>query len=86
VAKDKDIDEVVAAIPPGLAVTRTAYASPRARLASDWPEVAKTWPFATDIAAALADAPADVDVCVSGSLYLAAEALAHLGLAGQIPG
>jgi len=86
VAKDKEIAEILATIPPAVAVTRAGYASPRARLAGDWPTAAQRWPFAGDIAAALAGVPADVDVCVTGSLYLAAEALAHLGLAGRIPG
>ena len=85
VAKDKDIDEIVAAIPSGLEVTRTAYASPRARQASDWPQAAQGWTFAPDVAAALA-MPGAADVCVTGSLYLAAEALAHQGVAGRIPG
>ena len=86
VARDKDIAEILATIPAATAVTRTAYTSPRARQAADWPVDAQRWPFAADIAAALALAPAEVDVCVTGSLYLAAETLAHLGLAGRIPG
>lgn len=85
VAKDKDIDEILAVIPPSLATTRTAYASPRARQAADWPPSAQAWPFLPDIAQALAGSPV-VDVCVTGSLYLAAEALTHLGLAGAVPG
>ena len=85
VAKDKEIADILAAIPAGVTATRTGYASSRARLVGDWPEAAQAWPYAADIATALAAVPAG-DVCVTGSLYLAAETLAHLGLAGQLPG
>lgn len=86
VAKDKDLTEILAAIPAKLTVARVAYASPRARLIDDWPGSARDWPFHANVAAAFAAQPMDCDLCVSGSLYLAAAALTHLGAAGDLPG
>ncbi len=60
-------------------MTRCGYASPRARREPDWLPAQRAWPWHDGIAAALAAQPADADVCVTGSLYLAGEALALLG-------
>lgn len=83
-ARDKEIDEILAAIPAGTPVVRCAYASARARGAPDWPAAALAWPWRDDAATALAVLPGDA--CVTGSLYLAGEALGALGVAGAIPG
>jgi dihydrofolate synthase/folylpolyglutamate synthase len=83
-ARDKEIDEILAAIPAGTPVLRCGYASPRARGEADWPPAARTWPWLPDAATACAVEPGDL--CVTGSLYLAGEALAALGTAGAIPG
>lgn len=84
VARDKEIDEILASIPPGIPGRRCAYASPRARTAAEWPARALAWPWHADVAGALAASPGDV--CITGSLYLAGEALAALGCAGTVPG
>jgi dihydrofolate synthase/folylpolyglutamate synthase len=84
-AREKELDEILAAIPPGLAVTRCAYGSARARGRGDWDGRAQDWPWRESIAAVLAEAD-ERDLCVTGSLYLAGEALAALGLAGLTPG
>ena len=85
-ASDKEVDEILSVIPPGLPVTRCAYHSPRARGRDGWPAAAQPWRWCDHIADALAVQPAGVDVCITGSLYLAGEALDHLGLAGSLPG
>jgi folylpolyglutamate synthase/dihydropteroate synthase len=72
-ARDKEIDEMMAAIPAGVPVIRCGFASPRARGEADWPDAARRWPWHADVAAALAAAPGQV--LVAGSLYLAGEAL-----------
>jgi folylpolyglutamate synthase/dihydropteroate synthase len=72
-ARDKEIDEMMAAIPAGVPVIRCGFASPRARGEADWPDAARSWPWHADVAAALAAAPGQV--LVAGSLYLAGEAL-----------
>jgi dihydrofolate synthase/folylpolyglutamate synthase len=85
-AKDKEADEIRAVIPAGLAVERVGYRSPRARGPGDWPVAMLAWPWRERIGDALAAAPAEVDLCITGSFYLAGEALAELGLAGDLPG
>lgn len=85
-ASDKEIDEILPLIPPTLPVTRCAYRSPRARGRDAWPTAAQPWRWCDGIAGALAVQPPGVDVCITGSLYLAGEALEHLGLAGALPG
>jgi dihydrofolate synthase/folylpolyglutamate synthase len=84
-ASDKEVEEVLAAIPPEVIVRRCGYASPRARGAEAWPARALAWPWHADIGAALAAEP-DADLCISGSLYLAGEALRALGHGGRLPG
>ncbi|HYE07709.1 MAG TPA: hypothetical protein VEL07_19480 [Planctomycetota bacterium] len=86
VANDKEIDEILDAIPYDLACARVGYRSPRARGRDAWPQRALAWPWFDDIGAALAAQPAGADVCVTGSFYLAGEALGALGAAGQLPG
>ncbi len=84
-AGDKEIAEILAVIPPDLAVLRCGYHSTRARLESAWPAPARRWPWHDHVASALA-AGAGTDLCLTGSFYLAAEALDALGAAGSLPG
>jgi folylpolyglutamate synthase/dihydropteroate synthase len=85
-AKDKDIEAIIPLIPAGMTVTRCGYQSIRARQKNDWPIAAQKWPWCSAIEEALAAQPLDVDLCITGSFYLAGEALAILapshGLAG----
>ncbi len=76
VATDKEIDEIISILPRNIIIARCGYHSPRARTMTNWPSAAQAWPWFDDISTALAAHPADVDLCVTGSFYLAAEALA----------
>ncbi len=80
-AQDKDaeaiIPEIVQAAPE--AVHRCAYAWARSRGPHDWPVAAQDWPWHDSISAALAALPATGDVCITGSFYLAGEALLACG-------
>jgi dihydrofolate synthase/folylpolyglutamate synthase len=73
-ARDKEVEEVLAALPAGVTVHRCGYDSTRARGPQDWPGQAQAWPWYDRIAEALAAVPGDV--CVTGSFYLTGEALA----------
>lgn len=75
-ARDKEVDEMLAVLPPGLRVLRCGFDSPRARGVADWPPAARAWPWFDAVGAALA--AAEGDVCVAGSFYLAGEALRAL--------
>ncbi len=77
-ATDKEVDEIHAVIPPGTPVLRCGYASPRARNRSQWPDAALDWPWCERFADALPHLPPG-DVCVTGSFYLAGEALGLIG-------
>jgi dihydrofolate synthase/folylpolyglutamate synthase len=85
-ATDKEMDEILAVIPAGLPVGRVGYRSSRARGRADWPARALAWPWFDDVAAALAAQPPGTDLCITGSFYLAGEALRHGGAQGLIPG
>ena len=85
-ANDKEIDEIMSVIPPSLVVTRCGYHSLRARTVEQWPQSAQLWRWCDDIADALRIQPPDTDVCVTGSFYLAGEALTHVGRQGDMPG
>jgi dihydrofolate synthase / folylpolyglutamate synthase len=85
-ASDKELDEILPVIPSGVAVTRCGYDSPRARRAEQWPAAAQPWRWCDHIGEALAIQPPHADLCVTGSFYLAGEALTHLGHAGDLPG
>ncbi len=76
-ARDKEIDEILAAIPANIRAVRCGYAGPRSRRDDDWPEGARPWRWHADVAAALAALP-DGDLCITGSFYLAGEAVAAL--------
>lgn len=73
-AKDKELDEILAVIPADLPVLRCWYESPRARTAADWSGQATSWPWAERIATVLG--ASTTDLCISGSFYLAGETLA----------
>ncbi len=76
-ARDKEIDEILAAIPAGVRAVRCGYAGPRSRRDDDWPAGVRPWRWHDDIAAALRALP-QCDLCITGSFYLAGEALAVL--------
>ena len=78
VASDKEIDEIMSILPNNITITRCGYQSPRARQKVQWPAAAQVWPWHDDIRTAFAAQPADADLCITGSFYLAAEALASL--------
>lgn len=84
-ARDKEAEAVLAAIPAGVRIERCAYAHQRARNEADWPPAARGLPWHASVRDALAAAP-DGDLCITGSLYLAGEALSALGAAGPLPG
>jgi len=86
VASDKEIDEIAAVIPRTVVVSRCGYRSPRARRAGDWPAAMQAWPWHDDITTAVAAQLEACDLCVTGSFYLAGEALALTGAAGVLPG
>ncbi len=77
-AKDKEIDEIAAVLPAGVPVVRCGYAGLRARGRDDWPPVFAAVPWFPCIGEALARVPAG-DLCITGSFYLAGEALTHVG-------
>jgi dihydrofolate synthase/folylpolyglutamate synthase len=85
-AGDKEVDEIMQVIPPGLPVTRCGYDSLRARRVEQWPRAAQEWRWCDHIGEALAIQPPQADLCITGSFYLAGEALTHLGHAGELPG
>lgn len=72
-ARDKEVDEMIAVLPPGLRVVRCGFDSPRARDRDTWPAAARAWPWFDRISPALA--AVEGDACIAGSLYLAGEAL-----------
>ncbi len=84
VAQDKEIDEMLAAIPGRVPVVRCGYDSPRARGLQAWPKSLLQTPWFSDVSAAIAATTGDL--CISGSLYLAGEALRACDLAGLPPG
>jgi dihydrofolate synthase/folylpolyglutamate synthase len=75
-ARDKEVDEVLAALPNGISVVRCGYDSPRSRDEASWPPAARAWPWHADVREALARNPGPL--CITGSFYVAAEALAAL--------
>lgn len=85
-ASDKEIDEIDAALPEGVLVDRCGYDSPRARGRDAWPAALRLTPWHERIAQALAALPADNDLCITGSFYLAGEALTALGAADALIG
>jgi len=74
-ARDKIAEDILPLIPSDLTVRRVGYTSPRARDEATWPAPARQWPWSAHIADALAAMPTEVDLCITGSFYLAGEAL-----------
>lgn len=87
-ASDKEIDEILPLL-TGLSevvtIHRCGYESPRARRAGDWPPALLAKPWHDSVRQALAALPAG-DLCVTGSFYLAGEALQALDPRGSLPG
>ena len=75
-ARDKDVDRVLGVL-GGIEPIRCGYGWPRARTEVDWSDAARAWPWCDRIADALAACPG-VDLCITGSFYLAGEARAAL--------
>lgn len=84
-ASDKEIEEISAVLPRGKTVHRCGYDSPRARGPADWPPEMLTAPWHHHIRQALASMPTG-DICITGSFYLAGEALQVLAPQGSPPG
>ena len=82
-ATDKEIDEIVAALPEGVPIHRCGYASARARGPAQWPEPLLATRWHADVITALSDLASihTGDICITGSFYLAGEALVALGAA-----
>lgn len=85
-ASDKETADMLPYVPAGVRVLRCGYDSPRARTQDQWPPVAQSWPWHNRVAQALAQVPSTVDICVTGSFYLAGECFASLGNPDPIPG
>ncbi len=77
-ATDKEIDEITAVLPTGIRWHRCGYDSPRARGRDAWPNGWQHTPWHADIGTLLSQV-SDVDLCITGSFYLAGEALRALG-------
>lgn len=84
-ATDKEVDEILAVIPAAQRVLRCGYDSLRARGPEAWPARAREWDWHERIGSALAAVTPEADVCVTGSLYLAGEALNLVG-ESKLPG
>lgn len=85
-AIDKEIEEIAAALPHDLQVHRCSYASERARGPTQWPEALLKTPWHANVTLALGELMGqsiDFDLCISGSFYLAGEALVALGASGD---
>ncbi len=76
-AQDKEIEAMLAVVPAGIRIVRCGYASPRTRSEAMWPAEARRLPWFDNVRSALQAVVGNV--CVSGSLYLAGEALSALG-------
>ena len=74
-ARDKEVDEIVAVLPPDVPLIRCGYVSQRARDREIWPPALLATPWFENIAEALVRLP-QVDLCITGSFYLAGETLA----------
>ncbi len=83
-AQDKMLDDICAALPAqhrhgsSPRIIRCGYDWPRACGKDDWPSVAQDWPYYQQIEDALAAVAPNKDCCITGSFYLAGEALAIL--------
>ncbi len=85
-ANDKDINRLLPLLSTQTTLVRCGYNWPRARLENDWPETLQDTAWFTNIIEALAALPDDEDLCITGSFYLAGEALQALQVETGIPG
>ncbi len=85
-ALDKDIDRIHPLIGEPNQLIRCGYNWPRARAEAEWPPALRLRPYAASIRDAMGMLPTDADVCISGSFYLAGEALALLTPYSTPPG
>ncbi|MDA3963016.1 MAG: hypothetical protein PF961_19705 [Planctomycetota bacterium] len=85
-ATDKELDEILTVIPADCRVRRCGFRGPRARRETNWPGRAATWPWHDDIATALAATDQTRPCCITGSFYLAGEALALVAPSDRTPG
>ena len=83
-AQDKMLDDICAALPSTTPtdqsprILRCGYDWSRACGPEDWPAAAQDWPYYQNIEDALAAIDPNKDCCITGSFYLAGEALAVL--------
>ncbi len=77
-ARDKIAEDILPLISPAVSVHRVGYSSVRSRDEATWPSAARQWPWSATIFDALAAMPDGVDLCITGSFYLAGEALQAL--------
>lgn len=87
-ATDKEIEEMAAELLPQLTVYRCGYDSPRARSQAQWPSALLTTRWYPDVATALRELSAEStdDLCITGSFYVAGEALIALGVTDALDG
>ena len=83
-ARDKEVDEIAAVLPSEVPLMRCGYASRRARDRESWPAALLSTPWFDSVVVALAHMP-EGDICITGSFYLAGEALAAVS-SPPIPG
>ena len=90
VAGDKDIEAICEVIAhktsTDCTILRCGYHGERSRSHDQWPVMAQQWQWHDNITEAVASIPADQNVCVTGSFYLAGEALEYLNAASDVPG
>jgi dihydrofolate synthase/folylpolyglutamate synthase len=75
-AKDKEAERIAAVIGKRANVHRSGFAWMRARLEHDWPAACQTWPWHDSLETFLSEI--DQDICITGSFYLAGEALRQI--------
>ena len=77
---DKQLDDICQELDTQRTIVRSAFDWPRACGDSDWPQVARDWPFFNTVSDAIAALDPAKDICICGSFYLAGEArtLLHL--------
>ena len=81
-ASDKDIERMLKVLPEDMSLCRCGFISLRARGPEDWGRAWLKYPWFDDVAAALDhldQLPKDEHIVISGSFYLAGEALDLVG-------
>ncbi|MFW5844640.1 MAG: bifunctional folylpolyglutamate synthase/dihydrofolate synthase [Planctomycetota bacterium] len=77
-AHDKDVERIAAVLPDSRRIHRCGYDWFRARAEADWPAALRSTPWYPSIDTALQALP-EHDLCITGSFYLAGEALRAVG-------